>query len=264
MVYGKVQSSNNKLIAEIPPEVAATLGVKPGDDVDFFVMKEKGMVIVSRAAKPETKAEAPKAAEKRKLTDREVGILKRINNIKSWNRTLAVINKELTRYEKAIFDYLLKNKVIFAYKKEGKELYGISKEYLEYVIGKALPEKKKEETKKEEGPERDPLLSKLEKEGFLILENEGQAKELNLRLKSEKREGSVKGIRGFDKKYYVITADKLADLEKRLPKVIGKGRPLKEIAAELKLSEGLCKAAIELMREDGKVIEKRRDVYALA
>jgi biotin operon repressor/antitoxin component of MazEF toxin-antitoxin module len=269
MASGKTHFFDGKLLVEIPQEAADALGIKAGEEIEFSVEGKKVVLLGKGAAPAAAKAEAPKAwaaAERKTLTDREIVILKRVNDIRSWNRTIATINKELTRYEKAIFDYLLKNKIIFAYKKEGKELFGISKEYLDYVIGKRLPkEEQKEEKKeaKEESP-KDPLTDKLEKEGFLVLEHEGQAKELNMKLRYEKKEGTVKGTRGFDKKYYVIKTDRLMDLERRLPKAIGKGKSLKDIAAELKLSEGLCKAAIELMREDGKIIEKRRDVYALA
>jgi hypothetical protein len=71
-------------------------------------------------------------------------------------------------------------------------------------------------------------------------------------------------VRGFDKKYYIIGKPALADLERKFDRLLAKEKQLKAVADELGVKEGLARAAIEVLREEGKIIEKRRGTYCLA
>jgi biotin operon repressor len=108
------------------------------------------------------------------------------------------------------------------------------------------------------------MLEALAKEGYLIVENPALAKDVDEKLKREKRESDYRGVRGFDKKYYLISKSGLAELEKKFDKALAKEKQLKAVADELGVKEGLAKAAIEVLREEGKIIEKRRGTYCLA
>ncbi|MCX6010164.1 MAG: hypothetical protein NTW48_09085, partial [Chloroflexi bacterium] len=89
-----------------------------------------------------------------------------------------------------------------------------------------------------------------------------QMKALNDKIRNEKL--PVRGIRGFDKRYYIMSQEKLSEIEGRLEKALTKEKTLKAISAELGLPEDFCRAAVEILREDGTIIEKRKNSYVLA
>jgi DNA-directed RNA polymerase sigma subunit (sigma70/sigma32) len=110
--------------------------------------------------------------------------------------------------------------------------------------------------------ERDELIEKLVKDGCIVIEEQAQMKALNDKIRNEKL--PVRGIRGFDKRYYIMSQEKLSDIERKLEKVLTKEKTLKAISAELGLPEDFCRAAVEILREDGTIIEKRKNSYVLA
>ena len=248
-----------KLFCEIPADVASELGLRPGDDLEFKQVYEKLVVVVPSAGG---------------ISAEETSILRKLNTIKYSERTVEKSEAMFSPEERGLLKRMIEKGMVYGYQKEGKMLLGISKDYYKYAIG--APEKKQEESapaKKEaaapsvpkEASREDAMLTKLEKDGFLVLENEGMAQLLTQKLKSQGRDTAVEGVRGFDKKFYVIKKEKLADFESKITKALkGSGKKLDDLAEALELDAGLCRAGIEVLREQGKVIEKRKGIYGLA
>jgi hypothetical protein len=161
--------------------------------------------------------------------------LKKIGNIKHYDRTTDRISKMLSKDEKEVLNSLLAKKVLFIYYKNKKELLGISKEYFKYFV----PDDASDFT-------------------YAIFDNEREAAEI---IKKQKY---VRGVRGFDKKFYLISEAQLRDIEKKLQKILVKDKGIEAISTELKIEENLCRAALENLREEGTVIEKKKNVYAWA
>jgi len=230
----KTYSYKGRLYSEIPKEAADALKIKSGDELEFKTVYNNVVMIVPVEAQAQNE-----------LTADEIEFLKKVNSIKYYNRTYDNVSKILTGQEKKMLDELLKRDVLFEYKREGKKLMGIDKKYLKYVFG-----------------EKSELVEALVKDGFLVLEDQNKVKELSDKLKQEKL--NVRGIRGFDKRYYIVSAEKLSEMELKLETVLVKEKMLKTISSELGVAEELCRAVLEILLEDGKVIEKKKNNYVLA
>ena len=103
----------------------------------------------------------------------------------------------------------------------------------------------------------------LENDGFLVVKNENRAKELSEQLKEKIKEGEIKGTRNFNGEFYVISTDFLENAEEKVLKEL-KGKMnenIEQLSAATGLTQTLCKIAIEFLKEEGQVIERRKKQY---
>jgi len=241
----KTYSYRGRIYSEIPKEIADILTIKSGDEIEFKPVYENLVLIAPSRGEAKQEAKEQKQEQGQELEKKKIELLKKVNSIKYYDRTYDNVANLLNSEEKKLFDEMFKEGMLFRYKRAGKELLGIDKKYFKFVI---------------EG--KNSLTEKLVKEGYIVLDDQNQAKELNDILRQEKL--NVRGIRGFDKRYYIVSVEKLDEIEKKLDKILTKEKILKTISSELGLPEDLCKAAIEILRDDGKIIEKRKNTYVLA
>lgn len=103
----------------------------------------------------------------------------------------------------------------------------------------------------------------LEKNGFLITEEE-QAKSLSSALEAQIKHGEVLGVRGFDKRYYIVSRGFYEGLSAKIKeKAGGEEFSASAIAASTKTSENACVSVLQVMKEEGTLIEKKRGSYQL-
>jgi hypothetical protein len=162
----------------------------------------------------------------------------------------------LSKEEKELLNELIKKGILIVYKggKYSKTgVYDIPNKFYHLV-----------KEKKEEPSEKLPPLEQLEKYGYMIVENENEAKSLSQTLERRIKAGEIIGTRGFDKRFYVaktawfsVVSEKIRELMKQGPKNI------LELKNSLKISEEACKVVLEIMNEHGDVIEKKRGYYEL-
>jgi len=109
------------------------------------------------------------------------------------------------------------------------------------------------------------LIQQLDSNGFLVLSNEEEAREASVRLESEVKTGRVLGIRGFDKKYYIVTRTFYDALSKKLLKALSgkKEENVAELCELLKTPLEACTGVLYLMKEEGEVIERKRGFFTL-
>lgn len=251
MTRVKTYEFRKRLYSEIPEEVAKALGLKSGDELEYAHVH--GRVAAVFPTKPEQAQAAPAKSEEavvKKLSLDEDALVRKLSSIRYYDRLADETLKKCSAREREIFDALVKRKVLFKYVKNKKEFIGVSREYYPSAMQTA-----------KSGPALSPVAENLMKRGFIVLENQGEADRLSRELGKEK---SVRGIRGFDRKYYLVTEEKLREFEKKLERVLTREKNYKTIADELTESEELAKAALEILREDGTLIEKKRDSYAFA
>ncbi|HQT44955.1 MAG TPA: hypothetical protein PLO51_03190, partial [Candidatus Micrarchaeota archaeon] len=115
-------------------------------------------------------------------------------------------------------------------------------------------------------PSSDSAWAKrLEKLGYIILQDDYEAKEASNALSALIKEGKVKGVRAFDKRYYIASKDFyeyhrptfLDKLEKSnyTPESIAKAVSVEPEAAMVMLA---------LMSSEGEALEKRKGTYSHA
>ncbi len=101
--------------------------------------------------------------------------------------------------------------------------------------------------------------------GYMVLDNENDAKrampEITARLKND----DVKGIRGFDKRYYVLRRSFLMEYEGPLLALVDLGPATPdELAAKMNLTSEAVRVLLMILGDEGEVIEKRRGNWVRA
>lgn len=221
---GKIEKRNNRFFCELPKEVLDKLGVKEGDTIEFLNVYKDLFVLVPK---------------KNALSSEEIRLLKKIGKVKYNERTKERIERMLSENERNILLELQKKEVVFTYRKSGKTLYGISRDYFHYAVGSS---EKKEF--------RYGILTEEHMQRFL--------KDYEESIKS----GEIKVLKGFDKKYYAINTQLLDTTKHKILKEIeSQEKSVKEISEKTGLDEELCKCALEILKEEGMVFEKRKGWY---
>ena len=131
-----------------------------------------------------------------------------------------------------------------------------------YIVPKAIVSQKSAE-KKFDNVERPFHEFTLEKDGFLVVKNEERAKALSEELREKIKGGEIKGTRAFTGEFYIIHTNLLESTE---GKILGelkkeKNMHLADISKAIGLTPTLSRIGLEFLKEDGQVIEKRKDNY---
>ena len=103
----------------------------------------------------------------------------------------------------------------------------------------------------------------LEKDGFLVVKNEERAKALSEELREKIKAGEIKGTRAFTGEFFIIYTGLLISAENKVLEEMKKEKnaKLSELSEKLKLIPTLIRIALEFLKEEGQVIEKRKDLY---
>jgi len=105
----------------------------------------------------------------------------------------------------------------------------------------------------------------LRKLGYMILDNENEAKNVMPTLASEITHDDVKGVRGFDKKYYVLLRSFYLEHEGRLLAALDRGpKNADAMAPEMHLTPEAVRTLLVVLADGGEVIEKQKGVWQRA
>lgn len=233
------------------------------------------------------------AIEKVKLapiSQEEAELINKLLQIKFEERTPDKVNPSLSEQERKLVDQLLKKHLLNIYydKKYSNGVYQIpnlvyrqllekSKQPVQQPVKGEVEAKREEKQPKKEKPEvrekkeeakkelsDTDLLKKFNKEGFLVLASEADAKEISRLLSDKIERNKVTGIRGFDKKYYLVKNSFVLKFQSKVKSALKSGpKSTKEIAESLDIPEQAAIALLTVLREEGELIEKRKGIFAL-
>lgn len=152
------------------------------------------------------------------------------------------------------FDFAQPEPGVFVLVEKGRKFKGLASEAKPAKAAKAIePSTKAVESSK----------TVLDEKGFVVLDNEFEAKRLSGELEKEVKRGNVIGVRGFDKKYYVVSKEFLKQASDKVLRELSKRDcNAKELALASKLRLDACIAALCILKEEGEVIEKRKGVFS--
>jgi hypothetical protein len=109
------------------------------------------------------------------------------------------------------------------------------------------------------GPENSQeLTNALFASGYVIVSGNRDAQALSERLLKQK--GSILGVRGFDGKYYVVTANYFQKVSGAIAQM-GEETSPEDVAEKFGLPIDGCKAVLKLLSEKGEYIEKKGGIY---
>ncbi len=300
----KVYKLNNKLVINIPYDVATSLGITEGDDVDFFQYSGKSFLFTKKAdvaellvklkgqGQPQQQAQPQQQHEaKGKETEpdqRELLLLKKLDTIRYGERTKTKVDGMLNPEEKDTLQKLLKKGFVTLFKKsnESEFKYGIEKHiYDMFLFGKrtypgkqgapAKPQMpafntQRQAVQRQAAPVQaqgnsNEYVNMLESKGYLVLKSEAEAASVSAAMELSIRQGLVVGTRGFDKKFYIALRDFISRNTPKLLKIIDKKSVgIDDIAKEAGIDEDGAKAVLVLLAESGEVTEVRKDVFRAA
>lgn len=227
-----VEKVGKELVIRLPQFLVDKLGIREGNRVDFSVIDEKSFVV--------------KKLEE--LSQTELNVLRKINRIRFSQRTKEAVDKTLSPEEKRVLDELVRKGVVTFYDKgkyKHKGVYSISRNYYHLLTGH-------------------PKHQKLEK-GYVITDDPEEARKLMNELQEQIKSGEVASLRSFDKKYYFVSSDLVNSVGSEIIANLEQGEmTLDELAESCGLEREMVKAVIEVLRESGDIIEKKRGLYALA
>jgi antitoxin component of MazEF toxin-antitoxin module len=231
----EVFKKGDSMAVLVPEHIAKALDLRNGDSVDFDLLNNELA-----------------AFKKRGIADSEIDVLRKLSDIKFADRTKEKVRSVLSDDEQKVLGALVKRKAISYYdegKYKGRGVYSISRDY--YLL---LSEPEKVVKKK-------VSLA----DGFRVVGSQAEAEALLSEMGAAIKGGDVIAVRGFDKKFYFVSSDVMNKEGGKITSALAGGEmSLKEIVGKCSLGEGLAKAVIEVLRESGDIIEKRREVYAIA
>ena len=257
----------------IPEELCNKLGLEQGQEVSVKESKFGLFMNPSKASvKPET----------REFSKEEVDVIDKLLSLKFADRTLDNVNGILNQNEKKILSKLIEEKSVNLFKsqkyKEGvynvrDKTYDIIKKAKLVIGGRQESEKpvEKKEVKAERGKpeaseefEIDPL-KRLEKQGYVVIDNEIEARRLSEDIATKGKKKDITGIRGFDKKYYVLKSSFFIKNQAKIKGALKEGKKsLDQISAETGIDKQACVGILAVLNEAGEVIEKRRGLFVLS
>lgn len=280
----RVFKQNNKFAIYLSPEVVKELGIGESDDVDFFKYSDKAFLFMKKtevAGLLMGSAIAPNPVVQKGadyLDDEELAVLKKLDTVRYPMRTKEKIESMLNSQEKSTLQQLAKKGAISVFRKDGTELYSISKSVYDRFLmrKKPLPDSGRQQAPARrqipriqlsghvEGPYA-PFIKSLEDEGFLVVQTEAEAGGISLALESSIRHGKVLGTRSFNKKFYIVTRLFFDMHSPAIFKALRDGSSkVADIAVSAGMSDDAARAILYLLSENGDVREKRKDYFALA
>jgi len=275
------------LSGSLPSELAEAAAVElfPLRD-GIYLLGKKGAV--GEAAKG-AKGEGTKGTEAyvRKsggmFSESEKSLVRKLLAIRFERRTPAEVSKALSKDEKALLESLMKRNAVQVfhggkYAKEG--VYNISDAAFNAVrepqpdawqaggtksavAAPAPPRQPKNEPVSAAPPISSP--AHLEKFGWMVLDTDSDARNFANSFPEKIKSGTVRGVRAFDRKFYFVSRGFVEAWEKEVQLALGKGdKTDSEIAGEIGLAEGGCRALLYHLCESGEVMEKKKGKFARA
>lgn len=101
----------------------------------------------------------------------------------------------------------------------------------------------------------------LDRQGFLVLDNEMDAKAFSQRFESAIKAGDIKGVRGFDKKFYLASRAYSEAFADKLLVALKDPHTTSELATLAKQPNDGILTILYLLKEEGEVIEKKRGLF---
>ncbi len=230
---GKVIKQEKGCYLKLPEEF------RQMEEVELFPLKE-GYYLLSSVIGSAAPAKKAKSAEEM--------LIGKLDSIAMNRRSPTYLKKVLGKEEQKLLGELVKKgRVAYIHNKKFEE--GI------YVIEDGRRGGRQNSGGVENSNE---IANALFASGYVIVEGSRDAQALSERLLKQK--GSILGVRGFDGKYYVVTANYFQKVSEALGKMGDEISP-GEVAEKVGISMDGCRAVLKLLSEKGEYIEKKGGIY---
>jgi hypothetical protein len=229
------------------------------------------------------------------LTNEQIKVIDKIIGVRFQERTKTNISTSLSEQENAILEDLIKSNTIKLYD-QGKysetPVYSVTPDLFKYVKTslnnnsainskytkpnqekKSYPQQPQQQHQQQQPKQRfrttidlNAIVDKMNKEGFIVAQNDNEAKMLSESLSQKIKSGKVLGIKGFDSQYYIFTSDFFDKANSKISNCFSKNNgkcSLKEMCEITGLNDKVCKGIMMFLLEKGDIIEKSNSTYQM-
>ncbi|OIO27830.1 hypothetical protein COX86_03755 [Candidatus Micrarchaeota archaeon CG_4_10_14_0_2_um_filter_60_11] len=106
-----------------------------------------------------------------------------------------------------------------------------------------------------------PEAIEFARRGYAVLDNEVEAKRLSEELEQFVKSGQVVGVRGFDRRFYVVSKQFFESASAALLLALKEASALQQASVKAKLPFEACAAVLAVLKEQGDVIEKKKGLF---
>ena len=263
MIYVEIKTAKTKngleLIGQLPQNLANA------NSLEILTLKDGLFLLTIKGAveKTEEKLATPRAGQ---LSENEKNVIRKLLSIRFEKRVPAEVDKTLSKEEKEILDVLIKKRQVWVFfgNKYGKDgVYNIA--------DSAFSEVREQEHVSTGTVQQNAVAHNVspthppEKLSWLVLENESDARNFGHAFEEKIKNGLVRGLRAFDRKYYFISKEFADEMEPKAMVALSSGdKTAEELSREIKISSEGCRALLIHLAEAGEVLEKQKGKYAKA
>lgn len=223
------------------------------------------------------------------LSNEQIKVIDKIIGVRFEERTKSNISTSLNDEENNILNDLIKSNTIKIYdqgKYSDNPVYSVTPDLFKYVKTSLntnttnlttinnKPKQQFQYTKPQTSQQPqiksnvdlNVLIDKMNKEGFIVAENDNEAKMLSESLSQKIKAGQILGIKGFDSKYYIFTSDFFNKSSDKISNCFSKNNgkcSLKDMSEITGLNDNVCKGILMFLLEKGDIIEKSNSTYQM-
>lgn len=205
---------------------------------------------------------------KEALSDDEKNVIRKLISVRFDRRTEKEIQKTLASEEKETLLSLMDRGTVSLFHKgkyEHEGVYSISEAAFNQAQKGQTVDPKQAEGAKSSAQAQYPLPSNLEKNGWMVLEEESEARAFTGKFEEQIKKGEIVGLRAFDGRYYVITAPFAEEWEPKVSLLLSGGeKNPEEMAVQFGIAPEGCRAILLNLCEKGEAIEKHKGKFAKA
>lgn len=259
----RIIKKDGKSYIQLPDEFSEV------EDAELFRLKDGYYLLSVSLGKPVAKPDIkPKTGGGYQIpTDAEKNVLKRLLSIKFQNRTPEYVDRVLSDDEKKVLRELEEKRFInvFRGRKYPDGVYNINDKIYATLYGKKTVKQTAKEIAKPAVPpvkkETGSPAEILDRRGYTVGSSK-DLKEIIEKNKSAIKSGRIKGLKGFDGRFYIARMDYISRMSPLVIKQLDQEREINEIARNLNVEPDAVRTILHLLAEAGDVIEKRKGVYA--
>ena len=246
------------LAGALPAELASS------SSLELFPLKNGIYLLTIKGAISGAPAPHP-AAGASQFSPGEKELLRKLLSIRFENRTPAEVGRAISKEEKLILESLMAKKAVqlfhgVKYEKEG--VYNVS----DFAFNSVRePSSQPSAPSGPMAPMSVSSVDHLDSFGWMVLENETDARGFGNAFSEKIKTGEVKGTRAFDMKYYFVKRAYFEEWEKKVQLSLSKSeKTTEEIAAAAGMPPDGCRAVLLHLCEEGEAMEKHRGKFTKA
>ncbi len=268
------------LSGALPNELAAS------PSFDIFTLRD-GFYLVSLKGAPEGTARlshgSGTAGGAANLSENEKELVRKLLTVRFEKRTPPEMGRLLSKGEQETLNTLIQRKLVHIfhggkYEKDG--VYNVSDFAFNAVREPSAPAMPSSASQFAQTPPQQPMQSgmspspiplsisspaHLETHGWMVLENDNDARNFGAAAQDKVKSGEIRGVRAFDMKYYFVKRGFCDEWEGKVQSALSKSEKSSvEIAESAGMDPEGCRALLFHMCDSGEAMEKHRGKFTKA